>query len=41
LNFHVHQTFYLSRAQIKALGKFLQDMTLAEMDIYWEEAKEL
>ena len=27
--------------EAKALGKSLQDMTLAEMDIYWEEAKRL
>jgi XTP/dITP diphosphohydrolase len=29
---------YLERAA-KAAGKSLSDMTLAEMDVYWEEAK--
>ena len=35
------QRFNYLEAKAKALGKSLQDMTLAEMDIYWEEAKEL
>ena len=33
------QRFNYLEAKAKALGKSLQDMTLAEMDIYWEEAK--
>ena len=33
------QRFNYLEAKAKALGKNLQDMTLAEMDIYWEEAK--
>lgn len=35
------QRFNYLEAKAKALGKNLQDMTLAEMDIYWEEAKGL
>lgn len=35
------QRFNYLEAKAKALGKSLQDMTLAEMDIYWEEAKRL
>ena len=35
------QRFNYLEAKAKALGKSLQDMTLAEMDIYWEEAKQL
>ena len=35
------QRFNYLEAKAKALGKNLQDMTLAEMDIYWEEAKRL
>ena len=35
------QRFNYLEAKAKALGKSLQDMTLAEMDIYWEEAKGL
>ena len=31
--------FNYLEAKAKALGKSLQDMTLAEMDVYWEEAK--
>ena len=33
------QRFNYLEAKAKALGKSLQDMTLAEMDVYWEEAK--
>ena len=33
------QRFNYLEAKAKALGKSLQEMTLAEMDIYWEEAK--
>lgn len=33
------QRFNYLEAKAKTLGKDLQDMTLAEMDIYWEEAK--
>jgi XTP/dITP diphosphohydrolase len=35
------QRFNYLESKAKALGKSLQDMTLAEMDIYWEEAKRL
>ena len=35
------QRFNYLEAKAKALGKSLQDMTLTEMDIYWEEAKRL
>ena len=35
------QRFNYLEAKAKALGKSLQDMTLAEMDIYWEMAKRL
>ena len=35
------QRFNFLEAKVKAQGKSLQDMTLAEMDIYWEEAKRL
>ena len=35
------QRFNYLEAKVKAQGKSLQDMTLAEMDIYWEEAKRL
>ena len=28
-------------SRAKEQGKTLQDMTLAEMDVYWEEAKRL
>ena len=35
------QRFNYLEAKAKALGKSLQDMTLEEMDIYWEEAKQL
>ena len=35
------QRFNYLEEKAKALGKSLQDMTLAEMDIYWEEAKRL
>ena len=35
------QRFNYLEAKAKALGKSLQEMTLAEMDIYWEEAKRL
>ena len=35
------QRFNYLEAKAKALGKSLQDMTLTEMDIYWEEAKQL
>lgn len=31
--------FQFLEAKAKELGKELQDMTLAEMDVYWEEAK--
>jgi XTP/dITP diphosphohydrolase len=31
--------FQFLEAKAKALGKELQDMSLAEMDVYWEEAK--
>ena len=33
------QRFNYLEAKAKALGKSLQDMTLAEMDVYWKEAK--
>ena len=33
------QRFNYLEAKAKALGKNLHDMSLAEMDIYWEEAK--
>ena len=33
------QRFNYLEAKAKTLGKDLQDMTLAEMNIYWEEAK--
>ncbi len=33
--------FNYLEAEAKKLGKSLQDMTLAEMDVYWEEAKKL
>jgi XTP/dITP diphosphohydrolase len=35
------QRFNYLEAKAKTLGKNLQDMTLAEMDIYWEEAKQM
>lgn len=35
------QRFNYLEAKAKVLGKSLQDMTLTEMDIYWEEAKRL
>ena len=35
------QRFNYLEAKAKAQGKSLQDMTLAEMDFYWEEAKRL
>lgn len=33
------QRFNYLEAKAQALGKSLHDMTLAEMDVYWEEAK--
>jgi XTP/dITP diphosphohydrolase len=33
--------FQYLESKAKALGKPLKDMTLAEMDVYWEEAKKL
>ena len=33
------QRFNYLEAKAHALGKSLHDMTLAEMDVYWEEAK--
>lgn len=35
------QRFNYLEAKAKVLGKSLQDMTLSEMDVYWEEAKQL
>jgi MazG family protein len=33
--------FQYLESKAKALGKSMKDMTLAEMDVYWEEAKKL
>ena len=33
--------FQYLEAKAKELGKSMKDMTLAEMDIYWEEAKKV
>jgi XTP/dITP diphosphohydrolase len=33
--------FNYLEAEAKKAGKNLQDMTLAEMDVYWEEAKKM
>ncbi|MFK5982579.1 MAG: MazG family protein, partial [Flavobacteriaceae bacterium] len=33
--------FQYLESKAKGLGKSIQDMTLAEMDVYWEEAKKL
>lgn len=35
------QRFQYMEAKVRAQGKQLQDMSLAEMDVYWEEAKQL
>ena len=33
--------FQYLEQKAKALGKTMSDMTLAEMDVFWEEAKQL
>lgn len=35
------QRFKYLESKVKVLGKSLQDMTLSEMDVFWEEAKRL
>ncbi|MEN9336266.1 MAG: hypothetical protein RLZZ500_1253, partial [Bacteroidota bacterium] len=33
--------FQYLESKVNAMGKSLADMTLAEMDVYWNEAKKL